>query len=334
MKGRIQRPNKPQSIKINTLGHVRIGERVVNPKTGKENPSSFDYFKIDGDSEDYNKAVHDVYGDKPNMLRIAFLSDDMSECCNHFLELRDGAGKCVVYGDGVEFHEVREVERKFVYVLVKPKDPEAYMAEMESKVGKQFTESLKMRFLIMGTAEKPIPLFGTWELNTKGIESSIKNIVGQVDTVLEATGRIRMIPFDLHVKKVKSDKAGNSSRYPVLSLFCNLSVDRMENLHALPITGMVTESKIAAITSGSAPQSTVQTQVDEVEYTEVEEITFSAKEYFAGQALETLDEFNSALVAVKADALLTNADKTECFNYLVGLGKFTFNRDTKRFEGC
>ncbi len=334
MKARIQRGNaKPQSIKINSLGHVRIGEKKKNPSTGKEFPVSLDYFKIDGNNQEYNDLVKEVYGEKPNMLRIAFVSDDMAESCNHYLELRDNAGKRVCYGDGQSFYEVHEIEKKFVDVLVTPSDPEAYMAQLEKKIGKPFLESLKLRFIIMGTAEKPIALFGTWELNTRGVNSTIKNIVGQIDTVFETAGRIKMIPFDLHIKKVTSDKAGAKSSYPVLSLVCNLSVDRMDNIKSLPITGMITESKIAAITSGSAqPTINAVEPIIEVDYADFEEVKFDPSVYCEQLAKANASDLNVILKDVRNNSALTKEDKISVFDYISGLGVAVYNAELKVFE--
>jgi len=333
MKARIQRAtSKPQSIKINSLGHVRIGEKQKNAN-GKEYPVALDYFKIDGDSEDYNTAVREVYGDKPTTLHIAFFSDDMSECCNNYLELRDRQGKRVCRGDGQVFYEVRKVDEKFVDVLVTPDDPEKYMKEIEQKTGGKFMECLKLRFAIMGKQDKPIALIGTWELNTKGVSSTIKNIVGQIDTVFEIGGRIRMIPFDLHIKKVTSDKAGAKSSYPVLSLVCNLSVDRMDNIRSLPITGMITESKIAAITSGT-PQPTITAVEPTVEgdYAEFEELKFDPADYCEQLAKANAADLNVILKDVKSNPALTDDDRRAVFTYVSGLGVAIFNKELRIFE--
>jgi hypothetical protein len=55
--------------------------------------------------------------------------------------------------------------------------------------------------------------------------SSIPSIIASFDGVRELTKTITRIPFDLIVKKVKSNKPGVSSVYPVISLVPNLSME-------------------------------------------------------------------------------------------------------------
>ena len=65
---------------------------------------------------------------------------------------------------------------------------------------------------------------------------------------MAAAGTVKMIPFDLCVTKVKRDMSGSMSKYPVLSLVANSSIESLNRLSELGESafnkGILTEDKI------------------------------------------------------------------------------------------
>ena len=283
MKARIQRKGTASPrVSLPVIGHVRIGEKVPTANGG-ERPVSLDYFKATATNAAYTAQFRAAFGEKPVSLPIVFASDDLADVCRHYYELRDNAGKRLAYGDGETFRVatkqgamVQDVEWTPEQIAAQYGTPEAFMEHYAKQAGKPWKEKLTLRFVLVG-----VPVIGSWQFDTHGDDTSIPQITGAIDSVIEAAGRLRMIPFDLQVEKVKSDKAGDSRNYPVVKLVCNLSVDSVERLRALPTTGfgLLSNEKIGALTTGAdtAPQLAAGTAVDacddcpEVEYLKADE---------------------------------------------------------------
>ena len=71
---------------------------------------------------------------------------------------------------------------------------------------------------------------GCWQFRTKGAASSIPSIRDAYDAMLESNGKVAGVVFDLSVKFAKSQKPGQSSRYPVVSLTANESRENLEKV--------------------------------------------------------------------------------------------------------
>lgn len=236
---------------LGTVGHIRIGEKAKS-QNGKEYPVSLDYFKPDG-PEQYMQFFRTAYGDKPKKLTITFLSNDLSEVCRQFYELRDGSGARIAYGDGKTFYvATKQGDGTVKDVVHAPQDTDAWMKAQEAAAGKPWRERLVLRFAL-----PQIPVLGLWEFSTHAGGSTIPNIIGTVDTMLEVAGRIAGIPFDLIVEKVKSDKAGSKSVYPVVSLIPNISQESAAIVRGLPMQlgTILTEERIGQLASGHSDVS-------------------------------------------------------------------------------
>lgn len=234
-----------KQVTLNVIGKIKIGERVAT-QSGKERPTAIDYFRPHT-SEQYAELFRQAYGDRPKRLTITFISDNLAESCFNFYEMRDGAGKVIAYGDGINFKVSTMQADRVQYVDTTPTDSDAWMKEMESKSGKEWKEVLVLRFML-----PEIPVLGYWEFRTQATGSTIPNIMGAVETMLKFAGRIALIPFDLSVKIVTSDKSGSKSKYPVVELVANISQQSAERLQRLPdgINVLLNEKRIAQLTNG------------------------------------------------------------------------------------
>lgn len=250
-----------KEITLSPIGKIKIGAKAVG-QNGKEYPTALDYFRCDA-TQDYQNLFQAAYGDKPDRLTICFISDNLGEICRNFYELRSGSGKRIADGDGVTFRvATAQANGRVKDVTVTPPDPEKWMEEMEAKAGTKWREALTLHFMLPG-----VPVFGYWVFRTHGENSTIPNIRGAIETMLNLAGRVRMIPFDLVVKKVKSDKEGAKSVYPVVELVANISQESAEKIAALPanFNRLLTEDRVAALAAGPAAEPEGFTDYAEVE---------------------------------------------------------------------
>lgn len=221
MKGRIKRPENRGSESLARVGFIKCGY-----KDDRGIPHSLDHFIADGK---YSELFHKTYGEKPNSITIFFPSDNMEDVANERYELRDNSGKLVAYGDGENFmlHDPKTNEYNpvsgdalFMGNLAAKYHTDKYKAEWK--------ETLTLKFFISG-----VKVYGLWWLSTKGDESSIPTITGTLDSLMEFPGTIVGIPMNLNIEKVKSNKPGDKSVYPVITLIPDLTQEKKEKLNLL-----------------------------------------------------------------------------------------------------
>jgi hypothetical protein len=209
-------------------------------KNEKGFPVSLDHFICDST---YKRYFTDAYGDKPSTIQIAFISDDFVDSCNERFECRDKDGRLVGYGDGEETYIYNAVTKRYELTTDREKIKE---------VGK-WEILITLKFVI----PKIRGVFGLFSFTTKGKKSSLPQIRETFDFVLGLAGTVINIPFDLVVKKVKSQKPGEKSVFPVVSLVPNVSKENMETLgrwlqqgHDIKqIGGLVTDDTIKKLSA-------------------------------------------------------------------------------------
>lgn len=229
--GRIQR--EENTVRLPLLGKIKVGEKVS--KGDKEYPVSLDYFRATGK---YSKLFHDVYGEKPSKITVVFVSDAQEDSCDERYEFRDKSGALVAFGDGKYWGAWKGEEYQ---------KGEATLEKMIEAYGEP-KASLTLKFIL----PKLKGVFGLWQFQTFGIETSIPAIRDSFDQVQEMAGTVKNIPFDLQVEKVKTQKPGLKRIYPVVNLIANVSqenllilrdfIDEGEN-----IRGMLTEERIESM---------------------------------------------------------------------------------------
>lgn len=212
---RIKR-NEELGLKLPILGKIKVGEMVE----GKKYPTSLDYFVATGK---YKDVFNQAFPDKPKKLEIFFISDDPMLSCFEQYECRDAQGRLVAYGDGEQSYLWNPTAK----IYASSTDKEAL------KNAGKWKPVLKIRFIIA----KIKTVFGLWEFSTSGDKSSIPQIRDSFDTILERVGRISGIPFDLCVEKVKSQKPGDSSSFPIVSMISNIGSENLQLLSDYIQTG-------------------------------------------------------------------------------------------------
>lgn len=265
--GRIIR-DVPNTGKLTEIGKIKIGDKKIN-QAGKEYPVSLDYFRATGE---YARMFNEKFGDKCTNIPIVFASDNIDTVCNEHYEIRDKAGRLVAEGDGKTWRLFNAEQEKYISAT-------AELAEIESKTKLKAKIKLTLRFLILD-----IKVLGLWRFETYGVASTIPQVRDTFDFVQQTAGTIVNIPFDLQVKRVKSQKPGVASQYTVVSLVPNLSPEHAEKLHNFlqaghKVHGLLTTDKLNQLELGpSTTTEPTQVAIDpEPEYAEFEEVKDEVK---------------------------------------------------------
>ena len=248
---RIKRNTPP---KVSFAGKIKIGEKRLS-KTGKEYPASLDYFKMYCEQPEYIQAFKEVYGEKPKKLTILFPTDSEDNLVSRY-ELRDPkSGKLAAYGDGEKFCMVTPDGKGFIEkfnneLIDSYGSIEGFMEKSEGHYRGEWKERLQLTFMLPELKH----IFAYWRFETSGKASSIQQIESALDTIKALAGTVKMLPFDLVVKKSKSDRAGASNSYPVVSLVPNLSANNALKVRELielgvleGFRGLITDESIKLI---------------------------------------------------------------------------------------
>lgn len=215
MVGRIYRPEQGTGIpEFPEIGRLHIGKKQTG-QNGREYPVSVDYFIPSGK---YSGMFTDALGEKPQTIQVIFPSDDAGKVCNERYEYRDSAGALVASGDGKIF-KVWNGKKYAEYSV------DDYPDIMEQIAEKNPTKKGVENWDVVLTLRVIIPavpgVVGVWQFSTKGRASSVRNIRESFDGVQMMRGTVTGTVFDLSVKFHKSNKPGENSRYPVVSLVAN-----------------------------------------------------------------------------------------------------------------
>ena len=208
------------------LGLPIIGKIKIGKKNDKGYPTSVDYFIADGR---YAQQFYKTFGEHPNTIQIMFTDDDPSKVCDQRYEYRNNKGELVSYGDGETFFFWNSQAK----VWVESHNHDYMKSLAEHQPNKKINNGL-FGWDIVLTIRFIIPMLrgivGLWQLTTKGVESSIPNIVETFDSMKEERGFVRGIIFDLNVSFAKSQKADAASRFPVVTIVPNESQENIDKI--------------------------------------------------------------------------------------------------------
>lgn len=205
------------------VGKIKIGE-----KSEKGYPRSLDYFICKSENENYIDMFNEVFGYKPNTLKIKFDNIDAGKVCFEQIVFRNTAGKKVAYGDGATFYEYDLNSRKWNVSL----NADGYCNKSFDLRNKYKVEPKIELVLIFKLVElEKFGFFGNWVFETKGMQTSISSITTTFDNMVNIANSqnidFREFEFDLNVKKHTSNNISNSS-YPIVSLVANF-YDKIKN---------------------------------------------------------------------------------------------------------
>lgn len=239
MNGRIIKQNNQNRISI--IGKIKVGEKkTITNKRGEkvEIPLGLDYFRAVGK---YSCTFHSVLGDRPDIIKIIFVSDNAKDVCYERFEYRNGK-KLYASSDGENFEVFSEKTNEYENYTIY--DRPNIENEIEQKYKTNKSRILTLRFLLPDLRGN----YGLWQFDTKS-ENSINQIISTFDTIQKHAGTIIQIPFDLIVEKVTSQNPGNNYSFPIVKMICNLSQPSLECVKNFidsgkELSGMLTEDKI------------------------------------------------------------------------------------------
>lgn len=211
----------------NLIARIKVGEKVEG-SNGSTYSKGLDYFKVH-DNPSIEDIFKGVYGEKPNAIRLMFLSSGIN-ACREYLELRDGKGKLAAETDNRFIRVVRKDPNNKDKLALLPLTAEEIekrggIEEVKQKLVEHFNSSkgwnhkLRLTFCLYDLMEG----MGQFFFETSGAYSSIPNILQTFDAVKEILGRVDRIPFTLTVRKASGALSGSAKSYPVVSLYCDLS---------------------------------------------------------------------------------------------------------------
>jgi hypothetical protein len=221
MKGRIRRHEAEKSrLILPRVGQIKIGMKNANGY-----PQSVDYFIPTGK---YAGLFTQAYGEKPQTIQIVFPDDDPAKVCNERYEYRDDDGRLIAAGDGETFqvwdgkkYETLTTEEYPNLMLAITKRYPNRKSKQDGHDGWEITLTLNFIVpLVRGVA-------GVWQFSTKGTASTIPQIRETFDGMLAERGFCKGIIFDLNVQFATTQKPGDKSRFPVVSLVPNESPDNV-----------------------------------------------------------------------------------------------------------
>lgn len=260
MSGRIKTTAKAD-YSIPRIGMIKVGTKVTR-QDGKEFPTSLDYFVATGN---YADSFNEAFGTKPTKIPIVFISDETNLVCNERFEAWTNDGKKIGSGDGETFSMYSEKDKDYIVVDAQH--------ELVQKNKHLFKRVLTLKFVIPTIRG----VYGHWEFNTRATKSTINQIIATFDNVKDQAGRVSGIPFDLIVTMANSRKPNVISKYPVVTLVPNIGSENLEKIStylsdmSFGKVGVLTEEKIAKLTSGESPKALEEKQVTQYEEVKVEE---------------------------------------------------------------
>lgn len=223
MTGRIIRPDaEPGRVVLPRIGQIKIGM-----KNDRGLPQSVDYFIASGK---YSGLFNQAFGEKPNTIQVMFTDDDPANVCVQEYQYRDDDGRLIASGDGETF----KCWNGKMYVDYSVSQYPKLMAGIAEKHPNKLVKAGGDGWSIVLSLNFIIPLVrgvvGVWQFTTKGNASTIPSIIGAFDGVREMRGYVKGVIFDLSVSFATSQKPGSKSRFPVVTLVANESVENLTKI--------------------------------------------------------------------------------------------------------
>lgn len=215
MNGRIVRPTQTNRLQWPIIGKVKIGM-----KSERGYPQSVDYFIPSGK---YAGLFTQAYGEKPSTIQVVFPVDEASQVCKEEYEYRDDEGKLIARGDGETFEVWNGKQYQKLTTADCPNLMKGVQTRYPTKLSQKSGDGWKVRLTLHFIVPMVKGVVGLWTFETNGTASTIPQVRDAFDTMLEQRGFVKGVIFDLNVKFASSQKPGDRSRYPVVSLVANES---------------------------------------------------------------------------------------------------------------
>ena len=208
------------------LGKIRLGIKIDPRQTGRPYPQAVDYFVCP-------KDVQAVYGEKPRILRIMFPTENPEQWASQYYRAYSATRGLTCKGDGESAMALIDIEtgalatKDSTTVELRPweclgKDCPVYTTGACKAV-------MNLQFLL-----PEVDGIGVWQIDTSSV-NSILNINSAVDLIRNLTGRISMIPLELHLVEMDASPDGKRKTIHVLDLRAPYRLDKLLEAAHLPI---------------------------------------------------------------------------------------------------
>lgn len=223
MKGRITRTEPtPERLGLPIIGKIKVGM-----KSAKGYPMSVDYFIPSGK---YAALFTKAYGEKPQTIQIVFPDDDPAKVCDERYEYRNDEGKLVAEGDGETFKMWTGREYKEYSATEYPDIMQRIASKHPNKAVRDGRDGWRVRLTMRFFIPMVRGIGGVWEFETNGTDSTIPQIRDAFDMAKEQRGSCAGMIWDMTVKFATSQKPGDKSRYPVVSIVLNHSEENIKKV--------------------------------------------------------------------------------------------------------
>lgn len=220
MKGRIKRPETQN----NRLVLPRVGFIKIGMKNERGLPQSVDYFIPVGK---YANLFTQAYGEKPQTIQIVFPDDDPEKVCNERYEYRDDDGRLIAEGNGEVFKVWDGQKYEQLTIEQYPNLMAGISKRYPNRAVKKGLDGWKITLTLTFIVPLVRGIAGVWQYTTNGSASTIPAIRETFDGMLSERGFCKGIIFDLNVQYATTQKPGDKSRFPVVSLVPNESADNV-----------------------------------------------------------------------------------------------------------
>lgn len=223
MKGRIKRPEAQN----NRLVLPRVGFIKIGMKNERGLPQSVDYFIPVGK---YANLFTQAYGEKPQTIQIVFPDDDPEKVCNERYEYRDDDGRLIAEGNGEVFKVWDGQKYEQLTIEQYPNLMAGISKRYPNRAVKKGLDGWKITLTLTFIVPLVRGIAGVWQYTTNGSASTIPAIRETFDGMLSERGFVRGIVFDLNIQFATTQKPGDKSRFPVVSLVPNESEENIKKL--------------------------------------------------------------------------------------------------------
>ena len=224
--------------KLTRLGKVRLGIKAQS-STGATYPKQVDYFVVNEDdatSADAAASFHDVYGEKPHELDIAFPTEDPEEWAGQWLRMYTQSWGLACRGDGdIAMAKIDPDTGTWV-----SRDSQDFVLKEITGCGETCPnyQSKPQRCRPVMTLQFLLPQvrgLGIWQIDTSSFHS-MRNLNSQVKLIQALVGRISLIPLKLRIVPLKVQPPGQKPKtVHVLDLQTSLTLAELQrSARALP----------------------------------------------------------------------------------------------------
>lgn len=199
-------------------GHIRLGRKTKNQR-GTEYPEKSDHFIPDFESEEATALFHQLYGEKPNRITVAFAGETQEEIFPQYYKAYGASAGLKCKGDG-EYAQ-RADDKGNLHEVDCPGPEHCDFARANG-----CKQMASLQFFIKG-----LPGIQVFQINTTSF-NSILNINTGIDLLQSIRGnkRISGVWVDLLLVPQTAQANGRKVEIYVLKLDINASLDNLAAL--------------------------------------------------------------------------------------------------------